>query len=408
MRVLIVDDDSVKADDVRHSLTSALGESAVEVVLAEDVAAARRAMVASAFDLVVLDVALPAVRGGKIEMDAGVRLLEEIVGQPSRFKTPNHFVGLTGHRPVLSLYSGRFASWLWTLVFYAPERSEWRHSLQARARHIQNSLAGGVVATHGRTDIAVLTALQEPEGEAVLASASGWVQDRVEGDETIYWRTSHAPGGTAERSVVTCVAARMGMPAAAVAAAKLIANYRPRLLVCCGIMAGVKGKVSLGDVVVPTSCWDWGNGKWTIDGVGTRTFQPAPHQVSISPRVRERLRGLAANPATLAGAWASWDGDRPAGPPKIILGPVASGAAVLADGVTVADLVRQHRELKGIEMELYAAYVAAEEAGVPRPEVVGLKSVVDFADGEKSDKYQRYAAYVSARAMWTVAESLLD
>lgn len=89
------------------------------------------------------------------------------------------------------------------------------------------------------------------------------------------------------------------------------------------------------------------------------------------------------------------------------VGPIASGAAVLADGLTAVNIRGQHRELLGIEMETYGVYVAAEEAPSPRPSYFSLKSVVDFADGKKNDKYQRYASYTSAKALKYFTENYL-
>jgi nucleoside phosphorylase len=80
---------------------------------------------------------------------------------------------------------------------------------------------------------------------------------------------------------------------------------------------------------------------------------------------------------------------------------------VLADGRTLRRIVDQHRNLLGVEMEAYGVFAAAEEVSHPRPEVFALKSVVDFADGEKDDRYQRYASYTSARALQRFVEAFL-
>jgi hypothetical protein len=44
-------------------------------------------------------------------------------------------------------------------------------------------------------------------------------------------------------------------------------------------------------------------------------------------------------------------------------------------------------------------YSAARDSGPPRPAAFGLKSVCDFADHLKNDKYQKYAAYTSAQVL---------
>jgi nucleoside phosphorylase len=59
----------------------------------------------------------------------------------------------------------------------------------------------------------------------------------------------------------------------------------------------------------------------------------------------------------------------------------------------------QQRQLVGIDMELYGVYCAATQAGDPVPTFFGVKSVCDFADEEKADMDQAYAAYTSAKAL---------
>jgi nucleoside phosphorylase len=63
-----------------------------------------------------------------------------------------------------------------------------------------------------------------------------------------------------------------------------------------------------------------------------------------------------------------------------------------------------HRELIGVEMEIYGLYAAANNSSNPRPKVFALKSVCDFADSEKDDKAHKYAAYTSARVLEALME----
>ena len=46
-------------------------------------------------------------------------------------------------------------------------------------------------------------------------------------------------------------------------------------------------------------------------------------------------------------------------------------------------------------MESYAVVYAANHANDPRPAPIIIKSVCDFANSEKSDEYQKFAAYTS-------------
>ena len=74
-------------------------------------------------------------------------------------------------------------------------------------------------------------------------------------------------------------------------------------------------------------------------------------------------------------------------------GPLASGAAVVANHQVFETLLNQHRNLLGIEMEAYGVVMACKGSGKPRPIPVVMKSVCDYADRDKDDDYQEYAAH---------------
>ena len=58
----------------------------------------------------------------------------------------------------------------------------------------------------------------------------------------------------------------------------------------------------------------------------------------------------------------------------------------------------QNRSVVGLDMETYGVYAAAQAASIPI-RAISLKAVCDKGDKEKNDKYQAYAARVSAAAV---------
>jgi nucleoside phosphorylase len=85
-------------------------------------------------------------------------------------------------------------------------------------------------------------------------------------------------------------------------------------------------------------------------------------------------------------------------------GKVTKASAVLADGDVIQEIKSQQRDLIGVEMEIYGMYAAAHSASSPQPRAFALKSVCDFADPDKKDKAQRYAAYASANVLRLLME----
>jgi nucleoside phosphorylase len=172
-----------------------------------------------------------------------------------------------------------------------------------------------------------------------------------------------------------------------------------------GIAAGIRGKIELGQLIAADPTWDYGSGK-RVEESGKSRFQPSPHQLPLDPVVRERVRAVAEDRHFLSEIRKGWPAKMPPGEVEIAIGPLASGAAVIADSATGLAVREQHRSLIGIDMEAYAVHVACEEASKPRPVPFALKAVVDFADDEKSDDVQDYGAYVSATVMARVARDL--
>ena len=59
-------------------------------------------------------------------------------------------------------------------------------------------------------------------------------------------------------------------------------------------------------------------------------------------------------------------------------------------------------------MECYGLFAAAFRAPIPRPTPIAFKSVCDFADPDKNDGDQAYAAYTSANALRVFFETYLQ
>ena len=62
----------------------------------------------------------------------------------------------------------------------------------------------------------------------------------------------------------------MGMVSSALTAASLVSLLKPGLIVMCGICAGVRGKVHMGDVLFADPAWDFQSGKRVSDGKNTQ------------------------------------------------------------------------------------------------------------------------------------------
>jgi nucleoside phosphorylase len=246
----------------------------------------------------------------------------------------------------------------------------------------------------------------DPELSSVLKVPWGWKKEIVDTDGTIYYRGAVSRQDGTFGAVIAACAPRMGMVAASVLASKMVNFFRPQYLACCGITAGIRGQVEIGDIIAADPSWDWGSGKRLVKE-GIPTFAAAPHQIGLNSFLRGKLALMSRDQSLLDQIRRDWVGPKTHNVLRMHVGPVASGSAVLADATLAESLIQQHRKLIGIEMETYGVFAAAEESPIPQPAAFSIKSVSDFADSNKSDDFHEYAAYTSAGALMHFAEKML-
>ncbi len=148
----------------------------------------------------------------------------------------------------------------------------------------------------------------------------------------------------------------------------------------------------------PNLTFDYGAGKVSETGDKKLEFTPDPRPINIVPLLLSRLQFWKEHRQDkLVQIRADWDGEPPGTVLKLHVGPLGSGAPVVAASSTV-DQVRDHwRKLIGIEMEAYGVHLACQEAVHPAPMFLCMKAVCDFADAQKKDDWQAYAAHTAAR-----------
>lgn len=254
-------------------------------------------------------------------------------------------------------------------------------------------------------DLFIITALEVPENSAVLNLPWNWQINELESEVATFRSGSFVNHGESKRVVAACTN-QMGMISAAVLATKAIYCFRPRYIAMAGIAAGIRGVCNLGDIVVADPAWDYGSGKWASKG-SERVFQMAPRQLPLCAVLRNRFERLAQDREFLERVWTAWPSAKPDSHPNLIIGPMASGAAVRADGEAENEVKAQHRKAVAIEMEAFGVMAAAHEAPLPEVKSFIVKSICDFADAEKSDDHQAFAAYTSANVIREFAEKYL-
>jgi nucleoside phosphorylase/CheY-like chemotaxis protein len=406
VKIIIVDDDQDKIREISGALIKDAGVSYEDLTFARDLREAKTALRNNSYDLMVLDMALPLTSDREPNHLAGLDLLEELE-ERDVYNVPSFIVGLSAYQEEIISAQKRFEKALWSLITYDAASNEWRHALCQKVSHIRRSLQSGTSPKKYENDVLWICALEDPELSAVLRLPFEWTLCPAQQSLCYHYAGKHSNDA---RTLTLCATAlpHMGPVASAAYTARLIEEFRPRYVIMSGIMAGIRGRTNLGDVIIANPTWDWGSGKRVSlesSGEGTN-FLSAPYQENVDTALVNVCRQIRNQATLLAGIRSGWEGDTPDSVLQIHEGPVASGASVIADSGFISDLKRQHRKLLGLEMEAYAMMFACSHASEPRPKGIVVKGVCDFADEGKSDGFQKYSAYASAKVCQEIIEKL--
>lgn len=362
------------------------------------------------YDLIILDINIPFRADKPPKASSGIKLLGDLLNRNLGVNYPRNILCLTAYDESLSLAKEYDRSCYLALVKFEYGGAAWVTILIDTINRIMTDDMPPY-ETDGKTyhtDVGIVCALKE-EFEPLKELPITWSKIDVPHDDGEYYSAIFERGGEQLR-LVAVVAPAMGMSMAGVATANMISSFRPRLVVMTGICAGVRSKTGSGDILVADPCFDSGSGKWVSGpSVDEVEFRPAPYQLRIAGRIKSHILQIADDGDKLRGIYNSYEGEKPSKPPTVLVDAMGSGGTVLQATVKLNDIVKQHKNLIGIEMETYAVYVACIHAPSPKPEFVSMKSVCDFGDEEKSNCFHGYAAHTSSQfAFLFIQEYLLE
>lgn len=239
----------------------------------------------------------------------------------------------------------------------------------------------------------------ETEREAVNRMYK-WQDMRFDGDNQIYQIAEETAGGM---PIVAAMQDEMGMTASATLTMKIIEHFKPKYVIMPGIAAGTmddsENEQMYGDVVLADMVWNYSNGKYVPKEqasivFGEIGFKPRPTVSMIDAELLPYFKKAVASEKNET---------------HVHIGAIASGSTVVANKLILERQVKgQFKTTKGLEMEGYGVAYATSHAVEPRPKAIIAKSVCDFADDRKSDKYQKFAAYTSCEFVRFLIEEILD
>jgi nucleoside phosphorylase len=259
------------------------------------------------------------------------------------------------------------------------------------SNNIEHEISNATKDCKQLVDIVIITALQQPEKEAVLKLFSSFWEERIE--DGVLYKISDVQFSNCTLSVAVACQNDMGMVPATILTTKAIRSWQPAIVIMTGICGGVKGKVNLGDIIIVQNVFDYGSGK-IING----KLQPDYSPLQMNANLCNLLIDFSRDKDNLSSILTEWptESGKPETHLKAHVGSLASGAAVVADDSVVIDIQSHKRSLLGVDMEAYGVARATVEVSNRNAKFLIVKGVTDFADVNKSDDIREFCAYASA------------
>lgn len=379
MKILVLEDEDGKFEQVRSHIIEVIPHA--EIQREKNWLDYSRSVANFKFDLIILDLIVPrSPRDGTVE-DHHESLVDTTRDYHSKsFSTPA--IVLTRH----NLDQGDFVHDLNLVdinVIPFNGHGRWREALKIKLLAAQPKK---------KFDVVIACAL-EKEADAFEGLTDSW--GPVKSISGLLCREVQI----GEYKAVIVRAKRMGLVAAAVAAAFALDRFEPRLICMSGICGGVDGESKMYDLLVTQICHQHDAGKWSATG-----FKSEHYDVQLDVDVHNKLVEIASDPSVkklLLEGLNPGKSEVPDGEERVScnIKPDAitsSGSAVVAEEGKTTSLSVGQRKLAGFDMEVYSVYEAARHA-INRTAFFAAKAVVDDGGRNKGDSFHRIGCLLSAK-----------
>ena len=248
-----------------------------------------------------------------------------------------------------------------------------------------NILENDPAKCHDYVDFLIVAALEKE-----LNAVRGQLGDPElvqEADHPPYYRST-LKTGTGPNQVDRVVAVTLvgvGNVSAGQNTTRCIQHLQPRCVFMVGIAGGPNKDVKMGDIVFSTQIIYYETAKVTPSG-----SEPRPDGPPVDRELLNRARYYNVDWHTFIRA--KRPGDSTSNEvPQVYFGPIASGEKVIADEKRASELKQLHSKILAIDMESHGVGEAAARSK-NRPRFIAIRGISDYADNNKNDDWQEYAA----------------
>lgn len=409
MKILIVDDETNKLGAIKNIIKEINEIKEGDVFYAVDLINARKSLLNTHFDLLIIDLCIPEEIGEKITSKiAGLDFLEEII-KINNYIKPKDILIITSFDESNEEYKTKEKIIDFPIIKYDPLVKDWERIIKSRIQyHLiyeKNIIQENLTYDY---DVAIITAV-EVESKAIKKLYNSWETIELKNDPVTYYK-KEVIINEKKIKIVTAQQREMGIAAASNLTTKLLYHFKPKHIIMAGIAAGIGENKNYGDIIAAEIVWNYSNGKYIVSQIEKEDiikFSPDPKTISISPLLHEKLsQDYKSILFKIKNDWPN--NTQIKNELNLIIGPLACGNAVVANKKIVEELIKPHsRKTVGLDMESYGVFYAANNTSRLKTEFLCFKSICDFADSEKNDDYQNYSAYTSAEFTKYFIENVL-
>lgn len=411
MRVLIVHDRPEAVSQITEVVRSS-SESSVAVEFAEDGVGAREKLTGNLYDLLIIDLTIPHIKGRTtVDYRTASELMQELL-HVGDMVFPGDIIGITLDLDAAKLVASDIGPHLMAIIEETHDGS-WKDRLGDKIRYceaVANSRLRSLIGHHD-VDLLLVTALDKELVPLRDRYESSEYDGYLGAQEFLFPDSSGQP----RRGIMYSIG-KSGQASAASNTQSLITFFRPKLAILLGFCGGVRGKAKLGDVVFFNMVYDWDYGKWfqempalPVQGSEQTTseteskapvFYARPTPIpsaddALQNAVRQFLAGDLFDVAAATKKVSELSGGKLT-EFAFETSSAASGSAVVGS-TDVVDRIRGiSDDIRAIDMEAYGFYHAAKHTAAVKPRYLCVKAVADWSDGTKDDSLHSACCWLSA------------
>ncbi|MBJ8442701.1 phosphorylase family protein [Acinetobacter bereziniae] len=385
MKILIIDDNPRRYAELANQLDK-MEIAKDDYKIVDCVRSAEELLESNYFDLIILDILIPYYNYENADKKVSLDFFD-FLHSDDCIRKPEKIIGITSDKSVLEDTQSKFQSNTWQIIEYSDTSIEWLNTLLAYIKYFMNKN----YEINYFHEVLVVNALLVPELSALLELPWKW-KKIVISENGLLINSGQITIEQKKIKVAAIHATDMGMVATSILTTQLINILKPKVVCMTGICAGNSTEVNLGDIILASTSWDHQCGKREIFG-NKVIFKNSPQYIPLNPSILRDFQNLVMEPdlkkmnSEIKNIFYT---------PTLRIGPMASSSTVLADTVTLEKIIEtQNRKLMGIDMEVFGLYSACHYH-FNNIHFFAIKGVCDFANAEKSDDFQYYAAKNSA------------